>query len=114
MVIVAEAFIPCFISSSFGTETDTVYFATPPLTDAVFPISVTSPVNSLSSIASKVTAASCPISTELISSSSTLTSRVMVSSGEMVKSATSVLYSDVESSVPDVDAEESVSWVSSV
>lgn len=35
-----------------------------------------------------------------------------MSSGEMVKSATSVLYSDAESSVPDV--EESVSRLSPV
>ena len=92
VVIVADAFIPCFISSSFGIVISTVYFATPPFTLAVLPIFVTSPSNSLFSIASNVTTAACPSSTELISSSSTLTDRHIFSFGEIVNAVTSVLY----------------------
>ena len=92
IVIVADAFIPAFISSSFGMVISTVYLATPPLAEAVFPTFVTVPSNVLSSMASKVTCAVCPCSTELMSSSSTLTESSIEVSPEIVKAVVSVLY----------------------
>ena len=92
IVIVADAFIPAFIFSSFGTVISTVYLATPPLAEAVLLTFVTVPSKVLSSIASKVTSAVCPCVTELMSSSSTLTESSIEVSPEMVKAVVSVLY----------------------